>query len=108
MMAVTLLELMVWLIVGLLAGSLAGLVITRKKKGFGRFSNLGVGLAGALIGGLLFDLLKLDLGLADISISLQDIVSAFVGSLLFLGVLHFGRRWLRGSGAKPQGEDPAG
>lgn len=107
-MAVTLLELGVWLIVGLLAGSLAGLVVKRTRKGFGRYSNLGIGLAGAVIGGVLFDLLKIDLGLAGISISLQDIVSAFVGSLLFLGVLHFGRRWFRGRGAKPQGEETPG
>ena len=38
-MAVTLIELVVWLIVGLLAGSLAGLVVKRKKEGFGRYAN---------------------------------------------------------------------
>ena len=91
-MAVTIVELFVWLIVGLLAGSLAGLVVTRKKEGFGRYANIGVGLAGALIGGFLFDLLRIDLGLANITISVADIVAAFVGSLLFLAVLYFVRR----------------
>ena len=94
-MEVTVVELVVWLIVGMLAGSLTGLVVTRKKDGFGRFANLGVGLAGALIGGFLFDILKIDLGLANISISLQDLVSAFVGSLLFLVAFVYGRRWYR-------------
>lgn len=75
-MDVTIVELMVWLIVGVLAGSLAGLVVTRKKEGFGKFANLGIGLAGALIGGFLFDILKIDLGLANISVSLQDLLSA--------------------------------
>ena len=94
-MEVTVVELVVWLIVGTLAGSLTGLVVTRTKEGFGRFANLGVGLAGALIGGFLFDILKIDLGLANISISLQDLVSAFVGSLLFLVAFVYGRRWYR-------------
>ncbi len=100
MVEVTLVELLVWLIVGMLAGSLTGLVVTRKKEGFGRYTNLGVGLAGALIGGFLFDVLKIDLGLANISVSLQDLLSAFVGSLLFLAAYVYGRRWYRERNAK--------
>ena len=101
-MGTTLVDLVVWLIVGLLAGSLAGLVVTRKKEGFGRYANLGIGLAGALIGGFLFDLLRVDLGLANISVSLQDVVAAFVGSLLFLAVVFYGRRWYRKKTGKTQ------
>jgi uncharacterized membrane protein YeaQ/YmgE (transglycosylase-associated protein family) len=86
---ITVSEVIVWLVVGALAGSLAGAVITRKKQGFGRYANLGIGLAGALIGGSLFDLLKIDLGLASISVSLEDLLSAFVGSLLFLAALWY-------------------
>jgi uncharacterized membrane protein YeaQ/YmgE (transglycosylase-associated protein family) len=39
---------------------------------------------GALIGGLLFHLLDIWPGLETISVSLRDIVSAFIGSMLFL------------------------
>lgn len=91
----TLSELFVWLVVGLLAGSLAGLVVKRRREGFGRFANLGIGLAGALIGGVLFDLLGIDLGLASISVSLQDVFAAFIGALLFLAALSIGRRTYR-------------
>ena len=94
-MEVTLIELVVWLIVGLLAGSLTGLVVTRRKEGFGRYANLGIGLIGALIGGFLFDILKIDLGLANVSVSVEDLVSALVGSVLFLAALAYGRRWYR-------------
>ena len=104
----TLTEFAVWLIVGLLAGSLAGLVVKGKKKGFGRITNLGIGLAGAVIGGFLFDRLKVDFGLAGISISLQDVVSAFVGSLILLAVLFLGLRWYRDRGGKAQGDTPPG
>jgi uncharacterized membrane protein YeaQ/YmgE (transglycosylase-associated protein family) len=49
-------QIVVWIIIGLLGGSLAGLIITRERKGFGILRNLGVGLVGALVGGLVFRL----------------------------------------------------
>lgn len=84
-------QIVVWLIVGALAGSLAGMVAKRSKRGFGWMSNLGIGLVGAIVGGLLFRLFRLDLGLGNISVSLEDVVAAFVGSVLFMILL----RWIR-------------
>ena len=77
-------QFIVWIIVGLLGGSLAGLLSTWERRGFGLYRNLAVGLAGALIGGLLFRMLGLFPGLDKISISLRDVVAAFVGSLIVL------------------------
>jgi uncharacterized membrane protein YeaQ/YmgE (transglycosylase-associated protein family) len=77
----------VWLIVGALAGSLAGMVVKRSKEGFGRLANIGIGLVGALFGGLFFKIFNINLGLRNIVVSLEDLVSAFLGSLLFLLVL---------------------
>ena len=77
-------QIIVWIIVGLLGGSLAGLIIKWDRKGFGFLRNLGVGLIGALIGGLLFRWLGILPSLDRISISLRDVVSACVGSLLVL------------------------
>jgi uncharacterized membrane protein YeaQ/YmgE (transglycosylase-associated protein family) len=94
-MNITLTDLLVWVVVGMIAGSFAGVVVKRKKGGFGRYGNLGIGLVGALIGGFLFDLLRIDLGLQNVTISLQDIVSAFVGSLLFLVALFYMRSWYK-------------
>lgn len=90
-MNISLEQIIVWFVVGAIAGSLAGLVVKRTKQGFGRFTNLGIGLVGALIGGVLFRLLRIDLGLGVISVSLEDIVAAFVGSIVFLILL----RWIR-------------
>lgn len=90
-MNISLDQIIVWLVVGAIAGSLAGLVVKRTKQGFGRFTNLGIGLVGALIGGVLFRVLRIDLGLGVISVSLEDIVAAFVGSIVFLILL----RWIR-------------
>jgi uncharacterized membrane protein YeaQ/YmgE (transglycosylase-associated protein family) len=77
-------QLIVWIIVGLLGGSLAGPLMTWERRGLGFFRNLSVGLAGALIGGLLFRMLGLFPNLDKVSISLRDVVSAFVGSLIVL------------------------
>ena len=74
----------VWLIVGGLAGTLAGRLVTFKKEGLGRWTNLGVGLVGALIGVGLFKIFHIDLGLGEIKITFEDLIAAFVGSLLFI------------------------
>ena len=86
-MNITVDEVIVWLIVGALAGSLAGVIVKRRKAGFGRVGNLGVGLVGALIGGLLFNLFGIDLGLGQIAITFEDLLSALIGSLIFLALL---------------------
>lgn len=82
----------VWIVVGLIGGSLAGLVIKWDRGGFGFFRNLGLGLAGAFLGGLLFRLFGLFPGLDRFAISLRDVVSALAGSLIVLVVLWFSRR----------------
>jgi len=76
---VSLTQFVVWIIVGLLGGSIAGLIIRRERRGFGVWRNLGLGLVGALVGGLLF--------------WLRDVVAAIVGSFLVLGALGLWQRW---------------
>ena len=88
-MNVTVSQIIVWLIVGALAGSLTGVVVKGTKKGFGPFTNLGIGLVGALIGGSIFRAFNLDLGLGDLAISFQDLLAAFLGSLIFLWLVWF-------------------
>ena len=84
-----------WIVMGLLGGSLAGLMVTRERKGFGLARNMGLGLAGAIVGGLLFRLLGLLPGLDQISISLRDVVAAFVGSLIVLAAIGLWQRLLK-------------
>ena len=85
-------RLIVWIIVGLLGGSLAGLIVRRERKGFGIIRNLSVGLIGAVVGGLLFRLFGLFPGLDKVAISLRDVVAAVVGSLLVLAGLWIWQR----------------
>jgi uncharacterized membrane protein YeaQ/YmgE (transglycosylase-associated protein family) len=93
-------QLIVWIIVGLLGGSLAGLLVTWERAGFGRLGNFALGLAGALVGGLLFRLLGLFPNLDRISVSLRDIVAAVVGSILVL-TLRWIWHWSRAGSATP-------
>ena len=89
---VSLSQFVVWIIVGLLGGSIAGLIIRRERKGFGVWRNLALGLVGALVGGLLFWLLELFPELDRVRISLRDVVAAVVGSFLVLGALWLWQR----------------
>jgi len=84
-------EIIVWLIVGALAGTLIGWLVTRQKTGFGVWKNLGVGLVGALIGGVIFKLIGIEL-FPKIKISAHNIVAALIGSVIFLGILGYLRR----------------
>lgn len=85
-------QFIVWIVVGLLGGSLAGLIATRDRKGYGLARNLGLGLAGALVGGLLFRTLGLFPELDSVTISLRDVVAAVIGSMIVLAVLWFWQR----------------
>lgn len=77
-------QIVVWVIVGGFAGTLAGRAVTLKKQGLGRWMNLLVGMAGAVIGGELFSLLRISFGLGDLKVSFEDLIAAFLGSLLVI------------------------
>lgn len=77
-------EVIVWIIVGLIGGSLASRIVTWDRSGFGRVRDLGLGMAGALIGGLLFKIFGWLPALDRITVSLRNIVAAVIGSLILL------------------------
>jgi uncharacterized membrane protein YeaQ/YmgE (transglycosylase-associated protein family) len=87
-MEIKLAEVVTWVIIGALAGSLAGRLVKRRKEGFGHLANLGIGLAGALIGGLLFKIFRINIELlSQVTVSLQEIVAGFLGALIFLAII---------------------
>jgi uncharacterized membrane protein YeaQ/YmgE (transglycosylase-associated protein family) len=85
--------LIVWLIVGCLAGTLAGRLVTFKKEGLGRWANIGIGMIGAVIGGGLFKVFNIDLGLGDIKVTFEDLIAAFLGSLICVLALWVFRKY---------------
>ncbi len=82
-------EIAVWLVIGLLAGSLAGMVVKRQKSGFGAVSNLLFGLVGAFIGGAIFKAFDISTGLGSVTIHMDQLVAAFVGALIVVGGVSF-------------------
>ena len=72
--------LIAFLIIGALAGWLAGIVM--RGDGFGLFGNMGVGIVGAFVGGFLFNLVGLDaIGF------IGSLISATVGAIFLLWVV---------------------
>ncbi len=88
----TLEKVILWLIIGAVAGTLAGRLVTFSKKGLGFWTHLLIGIAGAVVGGILFWLLRIDLGLAEFKVDGNEVVSAFIGSLLCILAWRFYRR----------------
>lgn len=78
-----------WIVVGAIAGWLAGKVM--KGRGFGLFGNIIVGVVGALVGGWLAGAL-FNIGDALTGFNLQTLVVAFLGSVVVLFVLRLIRR----------------
>lgn len=85
-MSVSFYSVVTWLIVGLFGGSLAALALTRRSRGFGFLRNLALGVAGALVGGVVFAAFNLLPNLDKISISARDLLAAFLGSLVVFAV----------------------
>lgn len=81
------LELMlIWLIVGAVAGWLAGLIV--KGYGFGFAGNIVLGIIGAIVGGWLFG----RLGIVIAPGILGAIIAATVGSVVLLLIIGVIRR----------------
>ncbi|QDT95571.1 GlsB/YeaQ/YmgE family stress response membrane protein [Gimesia aquarii] len=72
--------LITFLIIGAIAGWLAGIIM--KGGGFGLLFNMVIGVLGAVVGGLLFGLL----GIAAVGF-IGSIVTATVGAILLLFII---------------------
>ena len=66
---------------------MAEAVVKRKKQGYGRWRNFGIGLAGAAIGGIIHKVVSFDFGLGGITVSAADLVWALLGSFLLLFII---------------------
>ena len=81
-------SLIAWLVVGAIAGWLAGLLV--KGFGFGLIGNILVGIVGALIGTWLMT--RLNIRLASGAIPIASILNATIGAVLLLLVIGLVRR----------------
>jgi uncharacterized membrane protein YeaQ/YmgE (transglycosylase-associated protein family) len=76
----------IWIIVGAIAGWLAGMVV--KGGGFGLIGDIIVGIIGALIAGWLLPMLGIVIGGGIIG----AIINAFIGAVILLIILRLVKR----------------
>ena len=77
---------LIWLVVGAVAGWLAGVIV--KGGGFGLLGDIVVGIIGAFVGGWLLPKLGVHLGAGLVAI----IASATIGAIVLLLILRLVRR----------------
>ncbi len=78
--------LIIWIIVGAVAGWLAGLVV--RGGGFGLVGNIVVGIIGAFLGGWLFGVANFSIGAGIIN----TIFTAFIGAVVLLLIVRVIKR----------------
>ncbi len=76
----------IWIIVGAIAGWLAGMVV--KGGGFGLIGDIIVGIVGALIAGWLLPMMGIVIGGGIIG----AIINAFIGAVILLIILRLVKR----------------
>jgi uncharacterized membrane protein YeaQ/YmgE (transglycosylase-associated protein family) len=75
-----------WIVVGLIAGWLAGLVM--KGGGYGIIVDIILGIVGGLVGGWVFGLLGIGMGGGMIG----SIIVAFIGAVILVGITRLIKR----------------
>jgi uncharacterized membrane protein YeaQ/YmgE (transglycosylase-associated protein family) len=79
-------SIIIWLIVGAIAGWLAGMVV--KGGGFGLIGDIIVGIVGALIAGWLLPRLGIYIGHGFVA----AVIDAFIGAVILLLIIRLVRR----------------
>ena len=93
-------EIVAWVIMGVLVGSLAGMMTSLKSSGLGKAGRLMLGLAGAFLGGVIVHVAKFDLGMGPVLIRYEELLFAFAGAIVLIIVAR-----LITSGAKKKPND---
>src|SRR5258706_15873557 len=87
---IDLVQIITWAIIGLIAGFLATLLVHGRR--LGTLTSIIVGLVGAVVGGILFSIVKIQLPPfleSEFKIRLIDIVVAFIGAVIVLLIVGF-------------------
>jgi len=75
-------QLIAWLVIGALAGAAAGSLVRRKLY---FYEIVLAGLLGALVGGFIIEALSIDLPDASITVTVGDLITAFIGAAVVIG-----------------------
>lgn len=88
-------QIVAWAIMGVLVGSVAGMLTSLKTSGLGKLGRLLLGLAGAFIGGMIVHIGRIDFGLGPVLIRYEELLFSLVGAVVLIIVVRLFR-----SGAK--------
>ncbi len=86
-------QIITWLVIGLIAGYLASVLVRGRNLSIG--TSIIVGLIGAVIGGLLFALLQIQVPASlagGITIRYIDVIVSFIGAIIVLALVQSFRR----------------
>jgi len=77
-------SILAWIIVGLVAGWLAG--VAMKGSGYGLLGNIAIGIVGALVGGYLATLLFGAASPVD-GFDIVSVITAFIGAVIVIALV---------------------
>ena len=73
-----------WIVLGALAGWIASMIVGKNSE-MGAFANVCIGIAGAFIGGVVFNLIT---GVGFTGFNLWSLVVATIGSIILLLIIN--------------------
>ena len=82
-------NIIVWIIVGALAGWIASMVM-RRDGSMGAVANIIVGIIGAFVGGWVVSLFDIDVSTGELTI--PSILTAILGAIIVLAIVNLFRR----------------
>lgn len=77
-------EVVAWIIMGVLAGAVAGMFTSLKTTGLGKLGRLLLGLGGALIGGIVVHAANINFGWGPVLIRYEELLFSFLGAILLI------------------------
>jgi uncharacterized membrane protein YeaQ/YmgE (transglycosylase-associated protein family) len=92
-------EIVAWVIMGVLVGAVAGVLTSLKATGAGKAGRILLGLAGAIIGGIIVRMRDFDFGWGPVLIRYEELFFSFVGAVVLVVI---GRFWKSKSKKQPQ------
>ena len=79
-------EIVAWVIMGVLVGSVAGMFAGPKISGAGRLGRLMLGLTGALLGGTVVHAARLDFGWGPVLVRYEELLFSLAGAVFLIVV----------------------
>lgn len=82
-------EIVAWVIMGVLVGSVAGMMSSLKPSGLGQLGRLLLGLGGALIGGTVVHVARINFGWGPVKIRYEELLFSLLGAVALVVVGRF-------------------